>query len=539
MKLNHLIYENRDLWEAKSYNVSTYDRAKVITNTHENPEWIHFGAGNIFRSFQANIAEELLEKGLIETGIIAVEGYDLEIIDSSYTPCDNLGIYVKLNANGEIEKRVIGSVTESLKMASGEKDLERIEEIFTKASLKMASFTITEKGYALSNNKGEMFTFIQADIDNGPTKVNSYMGHIAKLLYHRYLNGAHPLALVSMDNCSHNGDKLKHAMLTIIKCWCEKGYCEEGFYDYVANGEKITFPCTMIDKITPRPDEAILDILKKDGLEDIEIKRTAKSTFISSFVNAEECQYLVIEDDFPNGKIPFDNEGVYYTDLETVNKVEKMKVCTCLNPLHTSLAVYGCLLGFKRIFDEMQDATLSKMVNVLGYEEGLKVVARPKIMEPKEFLTDVIAKRLVNPFMPDTPQRIACDTSQKIAIRFGETIKSYAASDELDVNDLKIVPLVLAGWCRYLMGVDDNGNEFEISPDPSATNLIEYFSSVKLGQDLDAHIVLKDILNRKEIFGSDLYEIGLAKQVEDYFYELTRGVGSVRKTLNKYIDCEE
>ena len=82
MKLSNHIYKNRDLWEAKSYNVSTYDRAKVIANTHDNPEWIHFGAGNIFRSFQANLAEELLERGLIKTGIIAVEGYDLEIIDS-------------------------------------------------------------------------------------------------------------------------------------------------------------------------------------------------------------------------------------------------------------------------------------------------------------------------------------------------------------------------------------------------------------------------------------------------------------------------
>ena len=68
--------------------------------------------------------------------------------------------------------------------------------------------------------------------------------------------------------------------------------------------------------------------------------------------------------------------------------------------------------------------------------------------------------------MPDTPQRIATDTSQKLAIRFGETIKAYAASPELNVSDIKLIPLVFAGWLRYLMAIDDNGNEF-LKPRPN------------------------------------------------------------------------
>ena len=67
--------------------------------------------------------------------------------------------------------------------------------------------------------------------------------------------------------------------------------------------------------------------------------------------------------------------------------------------------------------------------------------------------------------MPDTPQRIATDTSQKLAIRFGETIKAYEASKELHTYDLTLIPLVFAGWLRYLMGIDDNGNPFTLSPD--------------------------------------------------------------------------
>ena len=80
---------------------------------------------------------------------------------------------------------------------------------------------------------------------------------------------------------------------------------------------------------------------------------TSRGTFIAPFVNAEIPQYLVIEDIFPEGRPPLEEAGVYMTDRDTVNKVEKMKVTTCLNPLHTALAVFGCLLGDKKISDEM------------------------------------------------------------------------------------------------------------------------------------------------------------------------------------------
>lgn len=105
-----------------------------------------------------------------------------------------------------------------------------------------------------------------------------------------------------------------------------------------------------------------------------------------------------------------------------------MKVCTCLNPLHTALAVFGCLLDYNLISAEMKNETLVKLVEGIGYKEGLPVVVNPGILDPKEFIDTVLKVRVPNPFMPDTPQRIATDTSQKLAIRFGETIKAYAAS---------------------------------------------------------------------------------------------------------------
>ena len=68
---------------------------------------------------------------------------------------------------------------------------------------------------------------------------------------------------------------------------------------------------------------------------------TGKNTWIAPFVNSEECEYLVIEDSFPNGRPRLEESGIYMTDRDTVNKVEKMKVCTCLNPLHTAMSIMG------------------------------------------------------------------------------------------------------------------------------------------------------------------------------------------------------
>lgn len=210
-----------------------------------------------------------------------------------------------------------------------------------------------------------------------------------------------------------------------------------------------------------------------------------------------------------------------------------MKVTTCLNPLHTALAIFGCLLGYEKISDQMNDPELLKLIKGIGYDEGLPVVVDPGIINPKEFLDDCINNRFPNIFLPDTPQRIATDTSQKLSIRYGETIKAYDRAHNKDVEDLIHIPLVLAGWCRYLMGIDDEGNEFELSPDPLLAVLKPIISKICFGQSEGVHDVLHEILSNTAIFGVDLYEVGLGNKVESLFIELNAGPGAVRNILKR------
>ncbi len=536
LKLSREGLENRKEWEEAGYELPKYDVEAVKEATKANPFWIHFGAGNIFRAFQANVVQKLLNEGVLDKGLIVAEGFDYEIVEKMNRPHDEYSILVTLKADGSVKKTVVGSVVESCILDSAnEPEYSRLKEIFEKESLQMASFTITEKGYSLVDGNGDLLPLVAEDFKKGHVAPSSYIGKVASLLYARFVAGARPIAMVSMDNCSHNGDKLYEAISAFTKAWTENGLVMDGFLEYVSDKNKVSFPWTMIDKITPRPDGSVLEILKNDGIEDVVPVVTSKKTYVAPFVNAEECEYLVIEDEFPNGRPNLLAGGIMFADRQTVDKVEKMKVCTCLNPLHTALAVFGCLLGYEKISEEMKDSSLRRLVEIIGYEEGLPVVVNPGIIDPKEFIDTVLKVRIPNPFMPDTPQRIATDTSQKLAIRFGETIKAYAASQELNAADLKGIVLVLAGWLRYLMAVDDMGKNFELSPDPLLKTLCPIVEGIKLGADADVEQILKPILENKEIFGVDLYEVGLAKRVCQYFTEMIAGVGAVRVTLNKYV----
>ena len=291
----------------------------------------------------------------------------------------------------------------------------------------------------------------------------------------------------------------------------------------------------MIDKITPRPAEIIEKQLMDAGFEEMQPVITSRNTYIAPFVNAEVPQYLVVEDRFPNGRPALDKAGVYLCDRKTVNDTERMKVTTCLNPLHTALAVYGCLLGYTSIAAEMKDAELVKLVKTIGYKEGLPVVTDPGIISPKAFIDEVVEQRLPNPFIPDTPQRIATDTSQKVGIRFGETIKSYMASDTLNPANLTAIPLALAGWIRYLIGVDDNGAPMNVSSDPLLSTLQAALEGVTLGQPDSVDGKLEGILGNASIFGVSLYTAGLADKVTADVKELLAGPGAVRATLKKHL----
>ena len=512
-------------WEAKGYQLPKFDVKAVREKTAKEPTWVHFGGGNIFRAFPAAILNDALNTGKYDRGVIVAETFDFEVVDKAYAPYDNLSLLVSLQSDGNIEKKVIASVTEALKADYQFADWQRLVDIFCNPTLQMISFTITEKGYG----------FNDADLARGMQPVFA-MGKVTALLYERFKAGELPLTVQSMDNCSHNGDKVKAGVFAYAERWVKDGLVPEAFFSYLKDEKKVTFPWSMIDKITPRPHEKVKELLAADGFEDNDYIETEKHTFTAPFVNAEEVQYLVIEDNYTNGRPPLDLGGALYTTRETVDKVETMKVTTCLNPLHTAMSIYGCMLGYTLISAEMADEDLRAFIQKIGYIEAMPVVTDPGVLNPYEFIGAVINRRLPNPFMPDAPQRIAMDTSQKLPIRFGETIKKYIARG-LDMSNLILIPLVLAGYARYLKGIKDDGTPFEPSPDPLLESLQAIVAPLEVGKTDQDYSCLRQFYRRKDIFGVDLYEAGLGCQIEGMVKELFAGKGAVRATLHRYVSA--
>ena len=160
MKLSVEGIKNRAAWLENGIRLPEFDIAAVREETVKNPEWVHFGAGNIFRGFIGSISQSLLNQGLSRTGIIAVESFDFDIIDRIYTPFDSLTLNVLMGK--ELDMEVLAGIACGVKAT----DYDRLYDIAVQPSLKMISFTITEKGYAVKGADGKLMGIAREHGDN-------------------------------------------------------------------------------------------------------------------------------------------------------------------------------------------------------------------------------------------------------------------------------------------------------------------------------------------------------------------------------------
>lgn len=349
------------------------------------PRWVHFGVGNIFRVFIGGIADELITQGYLDWGLTCVETFDFEVVDKIYRPYDNyLELSVILRGDGTRENRVLGSMADF----HDQEQWNRLKDVFKSQDLQFVSFTITEKGYALKKPNGEYFDYIQNGINNGLNQSTSAMAILTAMLWERYQDSQTPIVLVSMDNCSHNGNLLKSSVLTIAEEWQNKDFVNKDFVNYLNDEKKVVFLWTMIDKITPRPGESIADGLK--------------------------------------------------------------------------------------------DRELLKMGRQVVYVEGLPVVENLKIISPQDFLDELFDDCFPNEYLRDTNLRLSTDVSQGVGVRFSETIKAYVKRYGTAEN-LVAIPLKIVGWLRYTLRVDDQGQPYELAPDPMNEEFTELFKDIIIG----------------------------------------------------------
>ena len=168
MKLNNAVLSQ----SLPGYALPQYDRQAMARRSRQQPTWLHFGAGNLFRAFPAVLAQRLLNAGETDTGVLCCEAYDTDAVTQFLRPYDDLTLSVSLLADGSMEKEVVGSIAQSLTLPQ---DRCRVEEIFRAPSLQMVSFTITEKGYAVN-------AAVKEDMGRAPGEAPDAAGRLGSLL---------------------------------------------------------------------------------------------------------------------------------------------------------------------------------------------------------------------------------------------------------------------------------------------------------------------------------------------------------------------
>ena len=86
-----------------------------------------------------------------------------------------------------------------------------------------------------------------------------------------------------------------------------------------------------------------------------------------------------------------------------------------------------------------------------------------------------------------------------------------------------------------MLGVDDEGNKFELAPDPMNEELQEQFKDIVVGKPETFKDQLKPILSNERLFFTDLYKDGVGEKIEDMFREMIAGSEAVKATIHKYV----
>ena len=172
--------------KAAGVELPSYDVDALKAAGKKQPVWIHFGGGNLYRAFHAEIAQRLANKGLLDRGIVVAETFSPFTIDNIYKPygCDSLEVVMK--SDGTLEERVLASTADGV-FANSQRpeDFERTKAYFRSPELQLVTFTITEKGYGLRNAAGEFFPFVAKELLDGPKAAASTMGIVTELLPER------------------------------------------------------------------------------------------------------------------------------------------------------------------------------------------------------------------------------------------------------------------------------------------------------------------------------------------------------------------
>ena len=463
----------------------SYDRAQTI------PRLVHIGAGAFNRSHLAVYLDDLLGMageprwGEVAVGLLPA---DREIHDGLASQ-DYLYSLMQMESGHE-RLRVVGSLVEHLYAPD---QTQAVLARMAATECAIISLTVTEGGYFIEDATGRFLSEsvdVRHDLEH-PEAPITWLGYVAETAERRRALGREPFTVLSCDNLQGNGAIARRALMVFAELrggglpqWIERN---------------VTFPCSMVDRITPRTTaENRALILERFGVVD------------STPVVCEPFRQWVLEDDFAAGRPAFDHVGAEMTG--DVAPYEKMKM-RILNGGHSTLGYFADLLGIELIHEAVADAQLRRLL-VAYMEEVKPVVPSLPGIDLDQYAATVV-HRFSNMAIRDQVSRICSEGCAKIAKFLVPPLADLLRTGCMP----RILPLVIAGWLHYQRGVDEQGRAM-IMADAQASLLKPF---IKAGC-ADARLVLVE----SAVFGPLAAEFpAWASRVQQYLELLqARGVRS-------------
>ncbi|KAK8095000.1 hypothetical protein PG997_001685 [Apiospora hydei] len=454
---------------------------------------VHVGVGGFHRAHLAVYVDRLISHGTPP-------------MRDALKPQDYLYTVIERSEEGSVPK-VQGVLTDFL---LAEDDNEAVIAKMADPATHIVSMTITESGYYYNENTHELEAHrpeIQADLkgDGPPATI---FGFLFAAQARRHAAGLKPFTVMSCDNMQGNGTITRSMLLSFAKlkdpaihAWLEK----EG-----------AFPNSMVDRITPRTVQEHKTFLADTfGVQD------------EWPVVTEPFMQWVLEDQFSDGRPPFEKVGVQV--VKTLHEVEQFEMhkLRLLNASHSALAYLAYLSGFEYVHEVIADNVFRSYIINMMQKEVRPLLPEIEGVDIEKYCNTLLA-RFGNPILKDEVTRLCLGGSGKfpqfIMPSIAEQIRRLP-DNPTDGAPLRRLTLAVAGWFRFSNGLDEAGKPIKVD-DPMAAELQE---KAREGGH-EPHV----LLGIKMLFGDDL------RGDERFVKELTDAMESLytvgaRKTLENYV----
>lgn len=397
---------------------------------------VHIGPSNFFRAHLATYIHELNETGATDTGICAVSLKNTRTRDL-LKPQDWNFTLVEEGIR-DLKPRVISSITDIL-MAP--EDPEAVFRRMAHPDVKLVTMTVTQKGYNLTTD-GNSLDLNDPDIKESLRNGNdprSTIGLIVEALDRRRKAGIDPFVVMSCDNMTNNGDRLRHGVLAFaalrskeLRHWIE---------------EHVSFPVTMVDRIVPASnDKRNAEFQQKFGLED------------ASPIFCEQFRQFVITSSPALKELPFRLEDAGVQIVDDVAAHERTKI-RLLNGTHMAIGMIGRFRGHTYAHEAIADPQIRSFVN--GFVENMIGTLLPQADPEPYTFADKVMDRLANPALNDDLSRLSRNGIDKLGSRFFEGLNQAYARD-LPRNHLL---MAAACWALYVQKAGEDMERFKADLD--------------------------------------------------------------------------